>query len=59
MILCIVMSFSVASQANEFEFLERKLFDADFNSFYLGQKACISATFGYDWLESVLLKILK
>jgi len=60
MIFCILMSFLMAGKAtNDFEFLERKPLDGDFNSFYLGQKACISATFGYDWLESVLLKILK
>jgi len=54
------MSFLVAGKAsNEFEFLEGKPLDGDFNSFYLGQKACVSATFGYDWLESVLIKILK
>ena len=52
----IIISGCLASDS--FEFLERKPFEGDFNSFYLGQKACISATFGYDWIESILLKIV-
>ena len=56
-IICLSMQ-NVAANPELFKFLERQQFSGDFNSFYLNQRSCVSFAFGYDWLESIMKKIV-